>query len=137
MIFRAFSTGLDPFTYKDVVKTSGAERQSGGQLGHGFEPIHIQGCRQKHVKKSTIFRVSNTGLDPFTYKDVVKTSGAERQSGGQLGHGFEPIHKQGCRQNHVKKSTISRVFNTGLDPFIYNDVAKTMFQNRAKREFGG
>ena len=66
MIFRAFSTGLDPFTYKDVVKMSGAERQSGGQLGHGFEPIHIQGCCQNHVQKSTIFRVFNTGLDPFT-----------------------------------------------------------------------
>ena len=61
-------------------------------------------CRQNHIQKSTIFRVFklNSGLHPFTYKDVVKTSGAERQSGGQLGHGFEPIHIQGCRQNHVK-----------------------------------
>ena len=64
-------------------------------------------------------------------KDVVKTSGAERQSGGQLGHGFEPIHIQGCRQNHVKKSMISRVFNTGLDPFTYYDVVKTTFQKPA------
>ena len=102
----------------------------------GLNPF-IQGCRQNHVKKSTIFRVFNTGLDPFTYKDVVKTSGAERQSGAQLGHGFETIHIQGCRQNHVKKSTISRVFNTGLDPFTYKDVVKTTLKNRAKRQFGG
>ena len=71
------------------MKTSGAEGQSDGQLGHGFEPIHIQGCRQKHVQKSMIFCAFSTGLDPFTYKDVVKTSGAERQSGGQLGHGAQ------------------------------------------------
>ena len=66
-----------------------------------------------------------------------KKDGAERQSGGQLGHGFEPIHIQGCRQNDVTKSTISRVFNTDLDPFTYKDVVKTTFQNRAKRRFGG
>ena len=84
-----------------------------------------------------IFRALNSGLEPFTYKDVAKTNGAERQSGGQLGHGFEPIHIQGGRQNDVTKSTISRVFNTGLHPFTYNDVVKTTFQNRAKRELGG
>ena len=109
----------------------------GIRFGHLFEPIHTQGCRQKHVQKSMIFRAFSTGLDPFTSKDVVKTSGAERQSGGQLGHGFEPIQIQGCRQNHVKRMMIFRVFNTGLDPFTYKDVVKTMFQNRAKREFGG
>ena len=84
-----------------------------------------------------IFRAFSTGLDPFTYKDVVKTSGAEGQSDGQLGHGFEPIHIQGCRQNHVKKSTFFRVFNIVLDPFTYKDVVKTTFQNRANRQFGG
>ena len=69
--------------------------------------------------------------------DVVKTSGAERQSGGQLGHGFEPIHIQGCRQKHVQKLIIFRAFSTGLDPFTYKDVVKTTFQNRANRQFGG
>ena len=42
-----------------------------------------------------------------------------------------------CRQNHIQKSTIFRVFNSGLHPFTYKDVVKTMFQNRAKCQFGG
>ena len=36
--------------------------------------IHIWRCRQNQVQKSTLFPVFNTGLDPFTYGDVVKTT---------------------------------------------------------------
>ena len=46
----------------------------GIRFGHLSESIHIQGSRQNHVQKSMIFRAFSTGLDPFTYSSTRMSS---------------------------------------------------------------
>ena len=50
-----------------------ASRDSGTDIDP-FGAIHIQGCRQDLIQNTTISSISSTPLEPFTYKDVVKTS---------------------------------------------------------------
>ena len=125
----------------------------GIRFGHLFQPIHIQGCRQKHVRNRCFFVLlapvwihshrrmlekpvgpnvslavsSDTGLNPFIYKDVVKSTlknprflvfltpvwihsytmmspkpCSKIEQNANLAVSSAPIHIRGCRQNHVQ-----------------------------------
>ena len=94
-----------------------------------FEPIHIQACRQNHVKNRRFF-VFLTSVWIHSHTRISSKPRSKIEQNANLAVCSAAIHIWRCRQNHVQKSAVFRVFNVGLGPFTYGDVVNTTLRNQ-------